>query len=434
VNEVFFYRLDVVAVCDGLRALGESMASYAGSFDVSVLNGDQAADVVGLCARIEASAAAVKALAAARSAEAGGWQGHGYRSAAEQLADQAGMSPGAAKRVLRAGQRMAEQPGVARTALGGELSAEQAAAVAEGVAADPAKAAELIDTVRRASMPELNEQVSKVKAAAADAETRWRQVHAGRALRRWTDRDGVFQARLSGHPEDGAGLWRMLDPVRRRLNLLRRQVDPAAPVESLDALDYDALVLIASVAAGKDGEVSLADLVGLGLFPQLPDLTRPAPHHPPEGGPAPPDSGRCDLLGAAGAGDAPAARAHDGGRDPLSGPAGPPPDGPGRAGVRRNQAGRRAKKLAGSPMQLMIRVDFDALFRGVALEGELCEIAGFGPIPVAMLEALLATENPFIIGLLTKAHTLTGVYHHGRRPNTYQRSALDFLHPTCAVE
>jgi hypothetical protein len=95
---------------------------------------------------------------------------------------------------------------------------------------------------------------------------------------------------------------------------------------------------------------------------------------------------------------------------------------------------RRGKRLAGSPIRLMIRVDLDALFRGVPLEGKLCEIPGYGPVPVSVIRDLLATESPFIIGLLTRGQALTGVYHHGRHPNAHQRSALDFLYPTCAVE
>ena len=61
-----------------------------------MLTGAQAGEVVGLCAQIEASAAAVKALASARAAEAKSWQQAGYRSAVEQLALEAGMSPSAA--------------------------------------------------------------------------------------------------------------------------------------------------------------------------------------------------------------------------------------------------------------------------------------------------------------------------------------------------
>jgi hypothetical protein len=82
----------------------------------------------------------------------------------------------------------------------------------------------------------------------------------------------------------------------------------------------------------------------------------------------------------------------------------------------------------------MIRIDFEALLRGVALDGELCEIAGYGPVPVTVVHDILASESPFLIGLMTKARDLSGVYHHGRHPNAHQRSALDFLYPTCAAQ
>src|SRR5262249_29657083 len=115
----------MTAVCRGLRSLGQSIAEYAAGFDAQSLTPGQAGEVVRLCARIEASAAAIKALAAARSAEGEGWKADGYRSAADHLAHEAGMSPAAAKRALEAGRRMAEQPDVAAAATAGELSLEQ---------------------------------------------------------------------------------------------------------------------------------------------------------------------------------------------------------------------------------------------------------------------------------------------------------------------
>lgn len=398
-------------MCQGLRALRQSIAAYAEQFDADTLSSSQTLEVVQLCAQIEASAASIKALAAARSAELKSWEREGYRSATEQLADHAAMSPAAAKRALETGRRLADQPQVASAAIAGELSFEQAAAVSDGVAADPEKATELIDKAKRVSLAELNDEVAKIKAARSDQEQRRRARHAKRSLRRWTDRDGAFQAHLYGHPEDGASLWRMLDPIRRRLNVLRRQ--SGNPNESLDALDYDAIMTMASVAAGKDSELGLADLLELGLFPQL-EFTALPTASPPVSSASPPTSG-CEANLFSGS-DPP-----DTGDDSVT-----------SAQVKK-QSGR-TKKLAGSPIRLMIRVDFDALLRGVALEGELCEIAGFGPVPVSVVEDLLATENPFIIGMLTKAEALVGVYHHGRHPNAHQRSALDFLYPTCAAE
>lgn len=79
----------------------------------------------------------------------------------------------------------------------------------------------------------------------------------------------------------------------------------------------------------------------------------------------------------------------------------------------------------------MIRVDLDTLLRGVPADGELCEISGWGPVPVSVIEALAASESTFLVGLLTKSQQVLGVYHHTRHPTSHQRSALDFVQPTC---
>jgi hypothetical protein len=437
-------------MCRELDALRQSIVTYGGQFDPRSLTPVQAGHVVRVCAQIEASVASLKALAAARSAEGNAWQHEGYRSPAHQLAEQAGMSPSAAKRALDTGRRMTDQPEVATAALAGELSAEQAAAVSDGVAANPAQAKELIDKAKHSSVPELNEQVARTKAVATDQEARRRAIHAKRSLRRWTDRDGALQAHLYGHPEDGAGLWRMLDPIRRRLNILRR--DDSAANEALDALDYDALMAIASIAAGHDGELGLVDLLDLGLFPQLEPAvlagrpyvtasapgTKPATGNPPlarsdadPAAPSPPDAepdspNLFSVLSSAYPSDGTSAPPEPiagsaSPSDPIAGSASPP------------GKGRRGKKLAGSPARIMIRVDLDSLLRGFPIEGELCEIIGYGPIPVSVIEELVANDNAFVVGVLTKAEQLLGVYHRRRRPNAYQQSALDFLYPSCAV-
>ena len=85
-------------------------------------------------------------------------------------------------------------------------------------------------------------------------------------------------------------------------------------------------------------------------------------------------------------------------------------------------------------MQLIIRVDLDTLLRGVPRDGELCEIPGYGPIPVSLIKELMANEAVFVSGLLTKSKAIHGVYRFGRRPNVDQQTALDFLYPGCAVK
>ena len=110
------------------------MREFASGFDAGLLTPAGAAVVVACCGRIEGSVSAVRALAAARAAESGGWEREGYRSAADAMAAVTGTSAGAARRSITTGKRLAGQPEVARAALSGALSAAQAEAVADGVA------------------------------------------------------------------------------------------------------------------------------------------------------------------------------------------------------------------------------------------------------------------------------------------------------------
>lgn len=91
-------------------------------------------------------------------------------------------------------------------------------------------------------------------------------IRPERYVRRWQDAEGALHVELFGIAEDGTRLWRALDPIRRHLIVRRRGVTPNEPLE---ALDYDALMILANVAVGQDAELGFADLLGLGLFPQL---------------------------------------------------------------------------------------------------------------------------------------------------------------------
>jgi hypothetical protein len=85
-------------------------------------------------------------------------------------------------------------------------------------------------------------------------------------------------------------------------------------------------------------------------------------------------------------------------------------------------------------VKLFVRVDLDALLRGVAREGELCEIAGYGPVPVSVVEDLTQKGETFVVAILTKSKQVVGVAHLGRRPTAAQMSALEWIYPTCAAE
>jgi hypothetical protein len=79
-------------------------------------------------------------------------------------------------------------------------------------------------------------------------------------------------------------------------------------------------------------------------------------------------------------------------------------------------------------------VDFETLFRGYAAEGEVCEIAGFGPVPVSVVNEILSHPDTFLAAVILKGQKVCGVAHLGRRPTATQVSGLQWLYPTCAVE
>jgi hypothetical protein len=79
-------------------------------------------------------------------------------------------------------------------------------------------------------------------------------------------------------------------------------------------------------------------------------------------------------------------------------------------------------------------VDLPALLRGYLCEGELCELAGFGPLAVSAVRDLIGTRDPFLAAVVTRGQQVVGVAHLRRRPSAHQQTALEWLYPTCAVE
>ncbi|MGH9156437.1 MAG: hypothetical protein ACRD1K_11525, partial [Acidimicrobiales bacterium] len=106
--------------------------------------------------------------------------------------------------------------------------------------------------------------------------------------------------------------------------------------------------------------------------------------------------------------------------------------GGGCAGGRSGQAGSPSGGVAGAGGGE--RVDLGALLRGRPVGDEVAEIAGFGPVAVSAIADMIDTGDPFLAAVVTNAEAVVGVAHLGRRPRAVQRSALEWLHPTCAVE
>ena len=86
------------------------------------------------------------------------------------------------------------------------------------------------------------------------------------------------------------------------------------------------------------------------------------------------------------------------------------------------------------PTEVVFRVDLDAFFRGYPAGDEVVEVAGFGPTSAQAVADVLEHGSPFLKAVMTRAKEVVGVAHLGRRPNAHQRTALDWLFPTCAAE
>ena len=53
---------------------------------------------------------------------------------------------------------------------------------------------------------------------------------------------------------------------------------------------------------------------------------------------------------------------------------------------------------------------------------------------VQAVRDLMDSGDPFLKAVVTKGKDVVNVTHLGRRPNAHQKSALDWMFPTCAVE
>jgi hypothetical protein len=85
---------------------------------------------------------------------------------------------------------------------------------------------------------------------------------------------------------------------------------------------------------------------------------------------------------------------------------------------------------AGADAKILVRVDLDSLLRGRAVDGETCEIAGLGPIPVSVVQEWM--DDAFLAAIVTKGTEITKVVHLGRRFTSEQRTALQWRDPVCA--
>ena len=84
--------------------------------------------------------------------------------------------------------------------------------------------------------------------------------------------------------------------------------------------------------------------------------------------------------------------------------------------------------------EVLFRVDHEVMLRGYPLDGEVCEVPGFGPVSTQAVADAMDCGDPILKAVLTKGKDVVSVAHLGRRPTAAQQTALDWLFPSCAAE
>ena len=76
--------------------------------------------------------------------------------------------------------------------------------------------------------------------------------------------------------------------------------------------------------------------------------------------------------------------------------------------------------------KVIVRVDAAAFDRGEVAPGEVCEIAGQGPIPVADARRMIG-HDAFVAAISTNGTEIHKVVHLGRKATALQRTAFEWL-------
>ena len=414
----------------GMREIRESVGRYAAGFDPALVSGADAEVILADAIAAENMLAAIRSMAGARVAECASWKREGDRSAAHQLARKAGIPLGRAQEALSTAERLSQQPELDGALRRGELSPSQAAPISSAVKANPGAEKRLVGLAKRSSLKELDDECSRTKAAALpDEQARQKEIHRRRFLCKRRTADGAGELVYRSTLEETEEIFSVARGFANRLFHKARVDKRDEPTEAYLA---DGLLFATRAGAQAAAKVQpdpgpFAEGAGEAPTTSEPDAEGPEPLL---GQSSHTTCGPVAAEGGAGAdwGDS----EHDHHR-------------PAASDVPENAADAPLSLLASAvpdpldlggpavPYKILVRVDFPALLRGYPVEGEVCEIAGSGPVSTQAVKDLVA-RGGYLATVLTEGEKVTGVVNHGRQVTAAQRTALEWLHPTCSVE
>ncbi len=199
-----------------------------------------AVDILDAFIELERLAASGRVLIAARAAEADAWRRDGCPSAAAWLALRQGTDTGRARADLATSEQLGALPDTADAVRNGELSPQQAGAVADGASANPAAENDLLETAKSDSLRHTKEEAARRRAEVEAEESkveRERKVRAGRKAYWWT-KDGRWCLYAEGPLTEGAALQQALENRIGEIHRNRRH----GQREGREQYAYDALI------------------------------------------------------------------------------------------------------------------------------------------------------------------------------------------------
>jgi hypothetical protein len=364
------------------------LQSVIGALDPDGMLAGDAARLIETLAGIGRLADAGITLLADRVQRAGTWDRRRHPSMLEWLAAQLGTSRAEALDRVKTSERVTRLPSTTRRVRQGRLSSRQTREVADAASANPAAEDRLLDTAEAASLGELRDAAQRARAAAdRDPDATQARLHRQRRVRQRRDAEGAWCLEARGPISAGSQVMAVL---RAEQDRVFRAARAAGRHEPQEAYLFDALVNV---------------ITGTTATPALP----PAP--------AGNDASDDRNDGQGGEADPPGTLP---GLAPTQAAPGPAPaSAPGRA------------RSSGSDSKVIVRVDLPALLRGHTLDGEVCEIAGAGPVAPSVVRQWI-DEGAFLAAVVTHGVDVVTVAHLGRRFTAAQRSAMQWIAPTCA--
>ena len=399
---------------DTIAAVETELEQLARELEPTTFDGNSARVLLRHAVAITRFGEALQIFATQRIDSTGTWATTGHRSIGSFVAATTGTSVGVANKLVETAQQVARSPVVEDAMRAGLLSAPKLAEVGKGVAAAPDKADQLVATALRNGFAGLRDEVKRVIAAAnpEELDRQHAKAHTERNVRCWTEGQ-VGHIKIEG-PLDSYG--EMKTAIENQARRVFRDAQREGRREPHATHCYDALVRLLTHATPADHQP--ADPPGADA------RCGDDPADPPRADARPADEPHADAD--AQPADPPHAKAR---------PAGRPADPPGAesAAGRSNPATAPRRRRPPRPnVHMHMNVDVEALRRGFVADGEVCEIAGVGPVPVSVARRYLG--DAFLTVVIRKGKDIQTIAHIGRHIPTEIRTAFAQQTAECIVK